>query len=56
MGDRREQMTIVGRDFRLARLESGGGVNGVGSQGNVPRGERISMAGLRNNVVRSSVM
>lgn len=33
MGDRREQMTIVGPDFRLARLESGRGVNGVaGSQ------------------------
>jgi hypothetical protein len=39
MGDRREQMTIVGPDFRLARIESGGGVNGVaGSQGNVRRG------------------
>ena len=40
MGDRREQMRIVGPDFRLARLESGRGVNGVaGSQGNVGRGE-----------------
>jgi len=40
MGDRREQMTIVGPDFRLARLESGRGVNGVaGSQGNVGGGE-----------------
>ena len=45
MGDRREQMTIVGPDFRLARLESGRGVNGVaGSQENVRGGERISMA------------
>jgi hypothetical protein len=36
MGDRREQMTIVGPDFRLARLESGRGVNGVaGSHGAV---------------------
>jgi len=43
MGDRRQQMTIVGPD--LARLESGRGVNGVaGSQGNVGGGERISMA------------
>lgn len=50
MGDRREQMTIVGPDFRLARLESGRGVNGVaGSQGNVGGGERISMAVLRNS-------
>jgi hypothetical protein len=38
MGDRREQMTIAGPDFRLARLESGRGVNGfAGSQGNVRR-------------------
>ena len=29
MGDRREQVTIVGTDFSLARLESGGGVNVV---------------------------
>jgi hypothetical protein len=50
MGDRREQMTIVGPDFRLARLESGRGVNGVaGSQGNVGGGERISMAVSRNS-------
>src|SRR3984893_8992761 len=43
-------MTIVGPDFRLARLESGRGVNGVaGSQGNVGGGERISMAVLRNS-------
>ena len=27
MGDRREQMTIVGPDFHLARLESGRVVN-----------------------------
>jgi hypothetical protein len=47
MGDRREQMTIVGPDFRLARLESGRGVNGVAdSQGNVGGGERIGMAVL----------
>ena len=29
MSDRREQMTIVGPDFRLARLESGRGFLGV---------------------------
>lgn len=50
MGDRREQMTIVGPGFCLARLESGRGANGVaGSQGNVGGGERISMAVLSNS-------
>jgi hypothetical protein len=49
MGDRREQMTIVGSGSRLARLERGRGVNGVaGSQGN-GGGERISMAVSRNS-------
>src|SRR5882724_9927780 len=48
MGDRREQMTIVGPVSPV--LESGRGVNGVaGSQGNVGGGERISMAVLRNS-------
>src|SRR5882724_4005817 len=48
MGDRREQMTIVGPVSPV--LESGRGVNGVaGSQGNVGGGERISIAVLRNS-------
>ena len=50
MGDRCEQMTIVGPDFRLARLESGRGVNGVaGSQGNVGGGEPSAWPFLRNS-------
>ena len=50
MGDRREQMTIVGPDFRLARLESGRGVNGAAARKGTSGGaERISMAVLRNS-------
>lgn len=50
MGNRREQMTIVGPDFRLARPESRGGRKASPARnGTSAGGERISMARFARN-------